>query len=92
MNSAYVDMYNATNNSWSRFPNGLGLARHGLAAASLPSGLVFFAGGYGAHNCARAWQLQRVVLCSRAVAMALAACLRCCRRALEVCIVLTHAF
>ena len=43
--SAYVDIYNATSNSWSRFPTGLGQARNRLAAASLPSGLVFFAGG-----------------------------------------------
>ncbi len=39
-------MYNATSNSWTRFPNGLGRARRELAAASLPSGLVFFAGGW----------------------------------------------
>jgi N-acetylneuraminic acid mutarotase len=45
--SAYVDVYNATSNSWIRFPNGLGIARYSLAAASLPSGLVFFAGGQG---------------------------------------------
>ncbi len=45
--SSYVDMYNATNNSWTRFPDGLGHARSRLAAASLPSGLVFFAGGSG---------------------------------------------
>ena len=43
--SAYVDMYNAMSNSWTRFPTGLGQARSNLAAASLPSGLVFFAGG-----------------------------------------------
>ncbi len=43
--SPYVDMYNATSNSWTRFPTGLGQARQFLAAASLPSGLVFFAGG-----------------------------------------------
>jgi hypothetical protein len=42
-----VDVYNATSNSWIRFPNGLGIARRELAAASLPSGLVFFAGGVG---------------------------------------------
>ena len=41
-----MDVYNATSNSWIRFPNGLGIARGLLAAASLPSGLVFFAGGY----------------------------------------------
>ena len=44
--SAYVDVYNATSNSWIRFPNGLGIARRELAAASLSSGLVFFAGGW----------------------------------------------
>jgi hypothetical protein len=43
--STFVDMYNATSNSWSRHPTGLGQARGALAAASLPSGLVFFAGG-----------------------------------------------
>jgi hypothetical protein len=43
--SAHVDMYNASSNSWSRYPAGLGQARELLAAASLPSGLVFFAGG-----------------------------------------------
>ena len=43
--SSFVDMYNETINSWSRDPEGLGQARAGLAAASLPSGLVFFAGG-----------------------------------------------
>ena len=44
--SALVDVYNATSNSWIQFPNGLGIARRELAAASLPSGLVFFAGGW----------------------------------------------
>jgi hypothetical protein len=43
--SSYVDVYNATSNSWTRLPAGLGEARYDLAAASLPSGLVFFAGG-----------------------------------------------
>ncbi len=43
--SSYVDMFNVTNNSWTRFPEGLGQNRYELAAASLPSGLVFFAGG-----------------------------------------------
>jgi hypothetical protein len=38
-------MYNATSNSWTSFPNGLGRALHSLSGASLPSGLVFFAGG-----------------------------------------------
>ena len=44
--SSYVDMYNATSNSWTTYPTGLGQARDSLAAASLASGLVFFAGGY----------------------------------------------
>ena len=43
--SLYVDMYNATSNSWTTYPAGLGQARSRLAAASLASGLVFFAGG-----------------------------------------------
>ncbi len=43
--SSYVDMYNATSNSWTTYPAGLGQARYNLAAASLASGLVFFAGG-----------------------------------------------
>ncbi len=46
--TAAVDMYNATSNSWTLHPIGLGQAREMLAAASLPdSGLVFFAGGVG---------------------------------------------
>jgi hypothetical protein len=43
--SMYVDLYNASSNIWVRFPQGLGQARCNLAAASLSSGLVFFAGG-----------------------------------------------
>ncbi len=43
--SSYVDMYNATSNSWTTYLAGLGQARSHLAAASLASGLVFFAGG-----------------------------------------------
>ena len=43
--SSFVDMYNATSNSWTRNPAGLGQARTDLSAASLPSGLVIFAGG-----------------------------------------------
>jgi hypothetical protein len=58
--SAYVDMYNATSNSWTTFPTGLGQARQDLAAASLPSGLVFFA-GIGTIVCV--CQLQPVFLC-----------------------------
>jgi hypothetical protein len=45
LQTAFVDIYNASNNIWSRIPNGLGLARHRVEGASLPSGLVFFAGG-----------------------------------------------
>jgi hypothetical protein len=43
--SAHVDVYNASSDSWTSNPAGLGQARSSLAAASLPSGLVFFAGG-----------------------------------------------
>ena len=43
--SSFVDMYNATNNSWTSDPAGLGIPRAALSAAVLPSGLVFFAGG-----------------------------------------------
>jgi hypothetical protein len=57
-----VDMYNATSNSWTSFPNGLRQARSSLAGASLPSGLVFFAGGFtGTRSCARAAQLLLLV-------------------------------
>ena len=57
-------MYNATSNSWTTFPTGLGQARSSLAAASLPSGLVFFAGGYaGIGTSACVCQLRRVFLC-----------------------------
>jgi hypothetical protein len=44
--SAHIDMYNQTSNSWTRNPLGLGQARDNMAAASLPFGLVFFAGGF----------------------------------------------
>jgi hypothetical protein len=43
--SSYMDVYNETSNIWVSHPSGLGQARGYLAAASLPSGLVFFAGG-----------------------------------------------
>lgn len=43
--SADVDIYNASSNSWTSDPAGLGQTRSRLAATSLPSGLVFFAGG-----------------------------------------------
>ena len=43
--SAHADVYNATSNRWTRYPTGLGQARGYFSAASLPSGLVFFAGG-----------------------------------------------
>ncbi len=44
--SSFVDMYNATSNNWTRYPTGLGQGREFAAAASLASGLVFFAGGH----------------------------------------------
>jgi hypothetical protein len=40
-----VDLFNSTSNSWTVYQKGLGQARSDLAAASLPSGMVFFAGG-----------------------------------------------
>ena len=43
--SKQVDMYDATSNSWTTYPEGLGQARNFLAAASSASGLVLFAGG-----------------------------------------------
>ena len=43
--STFVDIYNAASNSWTRHPKGLVHARGFLTAASLSSGLVFFAGG-----------------------------------------------
>ena len=46
LSSSYVDMYNATSNTWTRYPTGLGQARSYITGASLASGLVFFAGGY----------------------------------------------
>jgi hypothetical protein len=55
-------MYNATSNSWTSFPNGLRQAIGYSTAASLPSGLVFFAGvDKGARSCARAAQLLLLV-------------------------------
>jgi hypothetical protein len=44
--SLYVDTYDAMNNHWTRNSFGLGQGRWSLAAASLPTGLVFFAGGW----------------------------------------------
>ena len=70
-------MYNATSNSWTRFPNGLGQARHFLAAASLPSGLVFFAGGdIGIGTSVCVCQLRRVFLCCRDLTTTIL--MRCC--------------
>ncbi len=43
--SAHVDIYNSVTGTWTAFSSGLGQARRHLAAVSLPSGLVFFAGG-----------------------------------------------
>ena len=45
MQSVFVDVYNATSNSWARYPEGLVQARSFFAATSIPSGAVFFAGG-----------------------------------------------
>jgi hypothetical protein len=57
-------MYNAASNSWTSFPNGLGQARRNLAGASLPSGLVFFAGGQpGELTVARCVDLLVAVFC-----------------------------
>ncbi len=44
--SLHVDIYNETSNSWTTYITGLGQAREYLAAASLASGLVIFAGGW----------------------------------------------
>ncbi len=72
-----MDMYNAMNNSWTTFPTGLGQARVGLAAASLPSGLVFFAGGFASiETSACVCQMQRLFLCCRDLATTVL--LRCC--------------
>ena len=61
--SSYVDMYNATSNSWTTYPAGLGQSRNFLAGASLGSGLVFFAGGYSGawHNLVLDLRLRRVL-------------------------------
>jgi hypothetical protein len=62
--SEFLDIYNATSNSWTGHPAGLGQARSSLAAASLPSGLVFFAGGFtGATKRMFALQLRHVHFC-----------------------------
>ncbi len=50
--SSFVDMYNATSNSWTSNPTGLGQARSELSGVSLPSGLVVFAGGFAGGNIA----------------------------------------
>ena len=63
--SGNIDLYNATSNSWTRHPKGLGQARGYLAATSLPSGLVFFAGGWsqGRIFIVLAWGQQGAFLC-----------------------------
>ena len=62
--SEYLDIFNVTSNSWASYPEGLGQARSSLAAASLPSGLVFFAGGLtGATKRMFALQLRHVHFC-----------------------------
>ena len=50
--SAHVDMYNSVTGTWFVFSSGLGQARRFLVAVSLPSGLVFFAGGNFGHGMA----------------------------------------
>jgi hypothetical protein len=62
--STYVDMYNATSDSWTRFPEGLGQAREYLSSSSLPSGLVFFAGGAssGAMKSYQPYRLRKMPL------------------------------
>lgn len=45
LESSFVDVYDATSGSWTSDAAGLGQPRTDLAAASLPSGLVIFAGG-----------------------------------------------
>jgi|LauGreDrversion4_2_1035121.scaffolds.fasta_scaffold1578288_1 hypothetical protein len=61
--AAHVDLYNATGKLWIRFPQGLGQARSDLAAASLSSGLVFFAGGFTGSTILLLWRLRRARLC-----------------------------
>ncbi len=41
-----MDIYNATCNCWTQYPQGLGQSRYYFAAASLSSGLLLFAGGF----------------------------------------------
>ncbi len=59
-NTAFVDIYNSTSNSWTVHPKGLGEGRSGLAAASLPWGLVFFAGGVTSGAIKLAVSLQQL--------------------------------
>ncbi len=76
--SSYADMYNATSNSWTRYPAGLGQARHSLVAVSLASGLVFFAGGHtGAALLRACFAIAARALCD-AVAGRRPAGWRCC--------------
>jgi hypothetical protein len=72
--STYADVYNASSDSWTSYPSGLGLSRGFLAAASLPMGLIFFAGGvsgeahpvqyashsHGLHFCVILWSCINV--------------------------------
>jgi hypothetical protein len=44
--SSHVDVYDEKSNRWTNYPTGLRQARGVLVAAALPSGLVFFAGGF----------------------------------------------
>ncbi len=79
--SSFVDTYNATSNSWTRLPEGLGQPRSALVSASLPSGLVFFAGGItlGARQSLFACHLPRVLFfsCTLSIVYNLF-CSRCC--------------
>ncbi len=84
--STYVDMYNATSNTWLNFRVGLGQARHSLAAAALPSGLVFFAGGFssGAADVVHGFAVLVACVCRAALLRRLlgnlCCCCCCCRR------------
>jgi hypothetical protein len=62
--SAHVDVYNASSNTWTSYPAGLGKARAFLAAASLPSGIVLFAGGYLSGVSCRFFNLKKTAFTS----------------------------
>jgi hypothetical protein len=56
--STFVDIYNATSQIWSGYPDGLGQARSDMAVASLPPNLVIFAGGEVSGTMKRVFALQ----------------------------------